>query len=155
MCCIERQKADRRLKQATRTLRGCDDESKKDALQQKVHVAQVDLNYALYHPLLLPYKALFRTKPDSPADKVCNEEEDGDLAGRQKSDIWLRVESATKAGEAALKALRNEGEPASGAKAKSNAPGGKQSKKVQQHHRSRKEDELIDEEDGSDDNFFE
>jgi hypothetical protein len=88
-------------------------------LEQKVHNAEVDLNYTLYYPLLKPYVALFRgserentqsAEPgqdgaDEAAKKEPNHQEESKSRGNV--EIWKEVEKAMKKGTAALDSLRN------------------------------------------------
>jgi hypothetical protein len=92
-----------------------EDDTKKAKLQQKIHNAQVDVNYAMYYPLMKPYSALYpkpktpkKSKDDSDDDE---EEEDskttnGEVDGPKGNiEMWNAVESAME--EGTLDVLRN------------------------------------------------
>lgn len=85
-------------------LAGLEDDSKKPKLQQRIHNAEVDVNYAIYYPLMKPYSSLY---PKSKTRKN-DDSEDGDEDGKSKSDetdgpkgdvdMWRAVERAMEEG---------------------------------------------------------
>lgn len=92
------------MKQAKRALEAANDPAQQESLRLKVHVAQVDLNYALYHPLLVPYSSLFVEKSDNDANETTQV-----LVKKRQNQVWKSVEEATQSGDAALQALRSKG----------------------------------------------
>jgi hypothetical protein len=92
---FERRKAERRLKKLERRVKAGETE-----LDEQLHEAKVDLNYALYHPLDMVYSALWPTKGKKDADG--NEEEVEKLGD---ADMWLLVEKCME--ENKLEDLRN------------------------------------------------
>jgi hypothetical protein len=92
---FERRKAERRLKKLERRAK----EGEAD-LDEQIHEAKVDLNYAMYHPLDIVYSALWPTKGKKDAEgNEIEVEKQGD------PDMWLVVEKCMEEGK--LDALRN------------------------------------------------
>lgn len=58
----EKKKAMRRLKQMQKQLEEAEDPKEKAELEQKVHMYEVDVAYATYHPHLEPYVSIWPTK---------------------------------------------------------------------------------------------
>ena len=70
-------------------------------------MAEVDLNYALYYPLMKVYSALF---PKSKSGKAESEEpgsEEGANKTKGDPEMWRKIEEAMEKGEHALEGLRN------------------------------------------------
>ncbi|KAI4960318.1 hypothetical protein J4E86_001940 [Alternaria arbusti] len=117
---FDRQKGTRILKKLKKEHEAEEDEAKKQDLARKVHNAQVDVNYAIYYPLMKPYASLYpKSKKDKASDSdEAAEEDTDDKANREvdgpKGDLnmWKAVEEAMA--EGILDALRNskEGLPA-------------------------------------------
>lgn len=96
-----------------------EDPSKRVELKQRIRNAEVDVNYAIYYPLMKPYSSLYpKTKESKSADA---EDEDSDSKDKGSDtidgpkgdvDTWRAVEKATE--ENTLKTLRysNESLPA-------------------------------------------
>lgn len=109
----DRQKGTRILKKLKKELQGEEDEEKKQELAQKVHNAEVDVNYAIYYPLMKPYASLYpKSKKEKAADSdESGEGDSGDKSNREadgpKGDVamWKTVEEAMA--EGTLDALRN------------------------------------------------
>lgn len=109
---FDRRKAERNLKKLKRELSLSEDHSQKSDLQRRTHNAEVDLNYAIYYPLLKPYSSLY---PNAKQEKNKTEEatDSDDAQGQQeevvgpKGDhtVWKAVEEAMKSGT--LADLRN------------------------------------------------
>lgn len=98
---VDRRKAERHLKKASKAYEAASNSSEKAELEQKLHIAQVDLNYTLYYPLARKYSALFPAKDDE-------HNESKTLPATKDEGMWLRVEQATEQGHDALQALRDE-----------------------------------------------
>ena len=93
---FERRKAERRLKKLEKRVK----EGETGDVEEQLHEAKVDLNYALYHPLDMVYSALWPTKAKKDKDGVEQEvEKQGD------PDMWLLVEKCMEEGK--LDDLRN------------------------------------------------
>lgn len=100
-CFAERQKATRFLKKAVKALNDNSDPDKHAELQREKHVAEVDLNYTLYYPLIRPYVSLY-------ASTGANSKEYGSSnTAREGGDkeMWDIVEK--KMQDNGLEALRN------------------------------------------------
>lgn len=90
------------------------DTAKKQQLESKIHNAQVDVNYAIYYPLMKPYSSLYpKSKKVSPEDRQDGDQEDAETKGANndrdtepKGDVsmWRTVEKAME--EGTLDALR-------------------------------------------------
>lgn len=130
---FDRQKATRILKKLKKELQSEEDEEKKQELLRKVHNAEVDVNYAIYYPLMKPYASLYpKSKKEKAADsEESGEGDSGDKSNREvdgpKGDVamWKTVEEAMA--EGTLDALRNRKEdlpaPAPAKEKKSKKPG--------------------------------
>ncbi|KAA8624652.1 nuclear protein involved in pre-rrna processing [Pyrenophora tritici-repentis] len=108
---FDRQKGTRILKKLKKELQTEENESKKQDLARRIHNAEVDVNYAIYYPLLKNYASLY---PKSKKEKSSEEPEDEDIedksnreVGGPKGDVemWRTVEEAMANGT--LDALRN------------------------------------------------
>ncbi|KAI8936687.1 hypothetical protein NX059_007079 [Plenodomus lindquistii] len=108
---FDRQKATRILKRLKKEHAAEEDEEKKVELRRKVHNAEIDVNYAIYYPLMKPYSAMY---PKSKKDKSSGaSDEDSDAQGKSNDvdgpkgdvDMWRTVQTATE--EGTLHALRN------------------------------------------------
>jgi hypothetical protein len=111
----DRQKGTRILKKLKKEHSSLEDESQKAQLQQRIHNAEVDVNYTIYYPLMKPYSSLY---PKSKSKKSDDSEDadDGDDADKSKGeeldgpkgnvDMWKAVEQATKEGTLGLDRLR-------------------------------------------------
>ncbi|KAL8964024.1 MAG: hypothetical protein Q9183_004764 [Haloplaca sp. 2 TL-2023] len=104
---FERQKATRNLKKLRTRLASADQGSTEyQILESAVQIAEVDLNYTLYHPLLEKYVGLFpREKPEegsAPGDLSIEKIAETRL---QKPSMWAKVEDCMDHG--ALQALRD------------------------------------------------
>lgn len=103
---FDRKKAERRLKQATKALRACEDTEEHKKLEEDVHTAQIDLNYTKYYPLAQTYSALYPTRKGEDG-KQHGDEEKTQAGVRGNPDMWKEVEQATKDGERKLEDLRH------------------------------------------------
>ena len=97
-----------------------------------MHNAEVDVNYAIYYPLLKPYASLY---PKSKKEKSSEEPEDEDTEDKSSReadgpkgdlDMWKTVEEAMASGT--LDALRNSKE------AMPTAPAPKKQEKQKKEH---------------------
>jgi hypothetical protein len=117
---FDRQKGARILKKLKKEHEAEEDEAKKRDLARRVHNAEVDVNYAIYYPLMKTYSSLYpKSKKGKASDSdEAMEEDTDDKANREvdgpKGDLnmWRAVEEAMA--EGTLDALRNskEGMPA-------------------------------------------
>ncbi|EOD51110.1 putative rrna-processing protein efg1 protein [Neofusicoccum parvum UCRNP2] len=98
---FERQKATRFLKKAVKRLNDNSDPEKHTELEREKHVAEVDLNYTLYYPLIRPYVSLYATS------KVKDDQSGSANTTRIGGDkeMWDMVEN--KMQDNTLEALRN------------------------------------------------
>ncbi|KAH9873332.1 hypothetical protein J1614_005730 [Plenodomus biglobosus] len=102
---FDRQKATRILKRLKKEHAAEADEKKKVQLRQRVHNAEIDVNYAIYYPLMKPYSSMY---PKSNKDKTTGaSDEDSDTQGKSSSYVdgpkgdvvmWRTVETATEQG---------------------------------------------------------
>jgi hypothetical protein len=96
-----------------RELSTLEDQSKRHEIRQRIHNAEVDVNYAMYYPLMKPYSSLYpRLKreegvTEEPADgEQSSLKREGQVEGpKGDTDMWKTVERAMK--EGTLDALRN------------------------------------------------
>ncbi|KAF2183162.1 hypothetical protein K469DRAFT_584364 [Zopfia rhizophila CBS 207.26] len=111
---FDRQKATRILKRLRRQLVSLEDRSKKESLLRQIHTAEVDLNYALYYPLMKPYSSLYprakreQSKSEEPAeeDELSGQHREEQSQGHKGDpEVWRAVERAME--EGTLDALRN------------------------------------------------
>ncbi|KAH7135696.1 hypothetical protein B0J11DRAFT_576265 [Dendryphion nanum] len=101
----DRKKADRNLKKLKRELSSSDDRSNKTELLRRIHNAEVDLNYAIYYPLLKPYSSLYPNTKEEKSKMVDNTDSDDVQNHLEETDgpkgdheIWRAVEEAIKTG---------------------------------------------------------
>jgi len=106
---FDRKKAMRILKRLKKEYAAEGDGEKKHMLEKKVHDAEVDVNYAIYYPLMKPYTAMYPKSrvgqsddQESEAQAKSNSEVDGPKGDK---DMWRAVEKATE--EGTLGALRS------------------------------------------------
>lgn len=114
---VDRQKGTRILKRLKKEEATEEDESRRVKLRQKIHNAEVDVNYATYYPLMKVYSSLYpkskKQKNDSHDDEAEAETEHadkkykGDEVDGPKGNVemWKAVEQAME--EGTLDALRN------------------------------------------------
>lgn len=122
-----------------------EDNSERAALRSKIHNADVDVNYAIYYPLLRPYVSLF---PNTKKDKDKPTESAGDVSAEiqqssesidgPKGDLetWKAVEEAMEAGT--LDRLRNSKEGIVMPGSKVQTQKGAKGNKVQKDQREQK-----------------
>ncbi|KAH8719209.1 hypothetical protein GQ44DRAFT_688074 [Phaeosphaeriaceae sp. PMI808] len=136
---FDRQKGTRILKRLKKELAALDSDSKKTKLQQRIHNAEVDVNYATYYPLMKPYSSLYPKSKGWKTNEADVDEEDGEDGKSSKTEIdgpkgdiemWKAVESAME--EGTLESLRynKDALPAEPPK-KSKKPKAKENKKDQ------------------------
>lgn len=102
----DRQKATRILKRLKKELSALSDASQKTKLQLRIHNAEVDVNYAIYYPLMKPYSSLYpkskNRKPDDSEDAEDTGEDSKNSAevDGPKGDVemWRAVERAMEEG---------------------------------------------------------
>jgi len=103
----DRQKGTRILKRLKKELSSLEDKSQKAKLKQRIHNVEVDVNYAIYYPLMKPYSSLYpksKSKKNDDSDGADEEEDDGKNKSEEvdgpKGDveIWKAVEQAMEEG---------------------------------------------------------
>lgn len=102
---FERQKAERRLKQARKALRACEeDEVERERLGKEVDDYEVDLNYALFFPLDEHYVSLYPTRRGKEDGEAAVAEAEAKRQGDK--DMWELVRKCMGEGKNRLEALR-------------------------------------------------
>jgi hypothetical protein len=102
----DRKKGTRILNRLKKELSASEDDLEKAKLQQRIHNAQVDVNYAMYYPLMKPYSSLY---PKSKNKKTDDSEEADDTSEDNKNnaeidgpkgnvEMWKAVEQAMEEG---------------------------------------------------------
>ncbi|KAH7082223.1 hypothetical protein FB567DRAFT_562055 [Paraphoma chrysanthemicola] len=133
---FDRQKGTRILKRLKKELSTTEDQSKKTKIQQRIHNAEVDVNYAIYYPLMKPYSSLYpksKSKKNDDSEGADEEEDDrnkSDEIDGPKGDVemWKAVETAME--EGTLEKLRYSKDAVPGAPTqKSKKPKAKEGKK--------------------------
>lgn len=101
---IERQKASRLAKQLSKKIKSTDDPQELARLKQELHVAEVDVKYAVYFPFMERYVSLY---PDDA--KSATKEKQAARRDRtsERPAMWSVVEKAMAEGEGALERLRD------------------------------------------------
>ncbi|KAF2029321.1 hypothetical protein EK21DRAFT_68006 [Setomelanomma holmii] len=103
----DRQKGTRILKRLKKELATTEDKSERTRLQQRVHNVEVDVNYAIYYPLMKPYSSLYpksKSRKNDESDGAGDDEEDSknksDEIDGPKGDVemWKAVENAMQDG---------------------------------------------------------
>jgi hypothetical protein len=134
----DRQKGTRILKRLKKELTTLEDDSQKTKLQQQIHNAEVDVNYAIYYPLMKPYSSLY---PKSKNKKTSGSEEAEDTGEDSKNNaevdgpkgdvqMWKAVEQAMEDGTLERLRYSKDALPAEPPK-KSKKPKAKDNRKVQ------------------------
>ncbi|RKF55489.1 rRNA-processing protein efg1 [Erysiphe neolycopersici] len=97
---FERQKASRILKRIRKLMLTENSTDEEHSLEAKLHEAEVDLNYTLYHPLSETYISLY------PRNKPSEEESKSNLdTTKKKPPVWYEIEKAMINGS--LEKIRN------------------------------------------------
>lgn len=99
----ERQKATRQLKKLRRRLLEAKSEEDVTTVKAKMHVAEVDLNYTQYYPLLQSYVSLYPQKDIGRSETGNQDEHIDDMT--KKPPMWAEVEKRMVDGT--LNQLRN------------------------------------------------
>ncbi|KAL8420133.1 hypothetical protein RB594_003058 [Gaeumannomyces avenae] len=103
---FERKKAQRLVKKIQKELDEAKDPDEIVKLQKDLHIAQVDVNYAIYFPFLEQYISLYPSAAKAP-------KETGDAPAAQlalhteRPPMWATVEETMEQGERALIRLQN------------------------------------------------
>lgn len=155
----DRQKGTRILKRLKKGLNALDDDSKRIKLQERVHNAEVDVNYAIYYPLMKPYSSLYPKSKKGKTDDSEDAEDTGeDSKGSAEQDgpkgdvqMWRAVEQAMEDGTLEKLRYSKDSLPAEPPK-KSKKPKTKEGKK---HKAEKKTHGAAEEEEDSDNGFFE
>lgn len=102
----ERKKAERLAKQLKRQLNETEDEAEIARLKADLHIAEVDLDYALYHPHMETYISLYPKSKDEATEK----DEKSSAAHHLHSSrppMWTTIEKARQEGQKALEKIRD------------------------------------------------
>jgi hypothetical protein len=99
---LDRQKGTRILKRLKKEHAAQDDNEKKGELRQRIHNAEVDVNYAIYYPLMKPYSSLYpKTKTPKPGESGDAEDDSEDSKNNNEIDgpkgnveMWKAIEQA-------------------------------------------------------------
>lgn len=103
---FERKKAMRLAKQLKKQLDETTDEVKIARLKAALHIAEVDLDYALYHPHMETYISLYPKSKDEATEK----DEKSSAAHHLHSSrppMWTTIEKAREEGKSALENIRD------------------------------------------------
>ncbi|KAK3948245.1 hypothetical protein QBC32DRAFT_63177 [Pseudoneurospora amorphoporcata] len=103
---FERKKAERLAKQLKKQLDETKDEAEVARLKADLHIAEVDLDYALYHPHMETYISLYPKSKDEATEK----DEKSSAAHHLHSSrppMWTTIEKARKEGKKALEKIRD------------------------------------------------
>jgi hypothetical protein len=100
------------LKRLKKEHAATEDNAQKGELRQKIHHAEVDVNYAIYYPLMKPYSSLYpksknrKTSDSEEAEDTGEDSKNGAEIDGPKGDVemWKKVEQAMEDGT--LKELR-------------------------------------------------
>ncbi|KAL0931812.1 rRNA-processing protein efg1 [Colletotrichum truncatum] len=155
---FERKKAERLLKQLRKKIAQSTDEEEKKRLEAEAHVAEVDVAYARFFPLMERYESLYPNKDkDGNADDTKTDEKSEEQPFKQpkalralhaeRPKMWATIEKTLPGGETALYRLRDRKSPtdtgaAPGRPAKKNIPKinkAKASFPAEQHHHHHKD----------------
>lgn len=103
----DRQKATRILKRLKKEHASTEDTEERTTLRQRIHTAEVDVNYAIYYPLMKPYSSLYPKSKNKKSDdsEGADDDEDnvkskgGEIEG-PKGDVemWKAIEQAMEDG---------------------------------------------------------
>lgn len=93
---VERQKAEKRLKQLRKQLEANNED---ESIAAEIHEMEVNRNYAIYAPLNQKYISIFASRTDD-----LHSNDDGGQTS--KPDMWHQIQAAMKQGQGALNALR-------------------------------------------------
>ncbi|KAL0473498.1 hypothetical protein QR685DRAFT_437092 [Neurospora intermedia] len=103
---FERKKAMRLAKQLMKQLDETKDEAEIARLKADLHIAEVDLDYALYHPHMETYISLY----PKPKDEAAEKDEKSSAAYHLHSSrppMWTTIEKARQEGKSALEKIRD------------------------------------------------
>lgn len=105
----ERQKATRLANQLRKRIAQTQSPDELAQLQADLHVAEVDLDYAIYYPFLEPYVSLYAKPGDNSGEKGKEKEKDKaeQLLRTPRPAMWTTVEKLRKDGKEALERLQN------------------------------------------------
>ena len=102
---LDRQKGTRILKRLKKELSSLEGQSQKASLKQRIHNAEVDVNYAIYYPLMKPYSSLYPKSKSKKSDDSNEADEEDDKNKSEEIDgpkgdveMWKAVEQAMEEG---------------------------------------------------------
>ncbi len=99
----ERTKIERMLKKLNKSLAATEDPTEKEKLEKDIHIAEVDLNYALYFPLNEPYISV-HPKTGPRADRPLA---DPSPPTSIRPPMWAEIEKRMELSTYALEQLRD------------------------------------------------
>jgi len=106
----ERKKAIRRSKQIKKQLAEVEDPEEKAKLEADLHIAEVDIDYAIYHPFLERYTSLYAAPGKEEKGEKEDEKEKKSLLEdlhTPRPPMWAVIEKAREEGKAALEKIQN------------------------------------------------
>jgi hypothetical protein len=104
----ERKKAMRLAKQLEKKVAAAADSEEAAQLQADLHVAQVDIDYAIYFPFMEPYVSLYAGAASAEKDETSTA---AHYLRTPRPPMWTVVEKAREEGKAALERLQNRRAP--------------------------------------------
>ncbi|KAK1691395.1 hypothetical protein BDP55DRAFT_723988 [Colletotrichum godetiae] len=129
---FERKKAERLLKQLRKKLQQSEDPEEQKRLEAEAHVAEVDVAYARFFPLMERYESLYpnkdkNAKEEGDEDKVEEAEAEAEADAKpskqpkalqflhaERPKMWATIEKVLPEGEVALYRLRDRKSPTDG-----------------------------------------
>ncbi|KAM7223795.1 DUF2361 domain containing protein [Rhypophila decipiens] len=104
---FERKKATRRAKQIKKQLAETTDPEEKARLESDLHVAEVDIDYAIYYPFLERYISLYAAPGKEEKGEGKEKKSPIDDLHTPRPPIWSVIEKAREEGKAALEKIQN------------------------------------------------
>ncbi|KAM7202096.1 DUF2361 domain containing protein [Naviculisporaceae sp. PSN 640] len=148
---FERKKAIRRAKQIKKLIAGAGDPEEKAKLEADLHIAEVDIDYAIYYPFLEPYISLYAAPGKEGKGDGDEKKSPIDDLHTPRPPMWSIIEKAREEGKAALERIQNR-QPEEDDKGKKGKKGGGMDKQKGLPSGSKtkdNDDEKADESDGS------
>jgi len=102
----DRQKGTRILKRLKKEHASTEDTDERTKLRQRIHTAEVDVNYAMYYPLMKPYSSLYPKSKGKKSDYSEGGDDDSDSKSKKEEvegpkgdvEMWKAVEQAMEDG---------------------------------------------------------
>ena len=102
---FERQKASRNLKRLRKSFAEISNDSDREALEQAIQRAEIDLNYTIYYPLMEKYVSLFARSDSDDQVGTAGQKGEPDNNPTRDGPMWKLVMSSTQ--EGTLESLRD------------------------------------------------